>query len=233
MILFILFLISIPLLSIALSVPTFYLFNATDEKIVKFFRKRTIFGEIIKWVIFIPLPIFIFHILMRIIPYSHQDFIGFIWGILTIAIFSITTLHLFKGIEKLTIELFKKRTIFGEIIKWIVFAFIPFIIYFVFYFFIEIEGSHYMIIINNIKKFFSSFFEVGLLSFLYFYGGLFLTRMVILLIKRLITFILKKMKKQDKAETIADVMSWTLFMLIYLMPTFYFLFHLAFGNAIL
>lgn len=213
---FILFLIFFPLLTIALSVPTFYLLSAVDNKIAKFFKKRTILGEILKWIIFILFPIFIYFIAKRTIPCLYEDPFEFACAILMISMFSITTLHLFKGIEKLTIKLFKKRTILGEALKWIIFAPLPFVVFFVFYFLISLESSHYLITIGHIKRFFS-FLPLGAL---YFYGCIFAARIVTLSIKKLIIFILKKAKRQDRAETVADVMSWTLFMFIYLIPIF-------------
>jgi len=133
--------------------------------------------------------------------------------ILGTILFIITTWYLFQGINKVILRLFReKKSILTEILKWILFVPSFYILLLVFYFG---PSSLLSLSLEDLYEFLDFIIIPTALPYIciLLMPAIGIARTISLLIKKLILFIAKKIKKEGKAEIVAEIVSWTFFVI--------------------
>ncbi|MGI6296983.1 MAG: hypothetical protein ACOXZP_00180 [Minisyncoccales bacterium] len=133
--------------------------------------------------------------------------------ILGTILFIITTWYLFQGINKVILRLFReKKSILTEILKWILFVPSFYILLLVFYFG---PSSLLSLSLEDLYEFLDFIIIPTALPYIciLLMPAIAIARTISLLIKKLILFIAKKIKKEGKAEIVAEIVSWTFFVI--------------------
>ena len=148
--------------------------------------------------------------------------------ILGTILFIITTWYLFQGINKVILRLFReKKSILTEILKWILFVPSFYILLLVFYFG---PSSLLSLSLEDLYEFLDFIIIPTALPYIciLLMPAIAIARTISLLIKKLILFIAKKIKKENKVEIIAEVISWGIFAFALVVATFYISFSVCF-----
>ena len=119
----------------------------------------------------------------------------------------------FQAINKVILKLFRgRKSILTETLKWSIFM-----------------SSTCFVLLSKAMR---HLFNKDSLEFVYLCGALVLyiavARIISLLIKKLILFIAKKIKKESKAEIVAEAISWGIFAFALVVATFYISFSVCF-----